>query len=177
MKKIFLLLSVLSLGLASCDSNDDSTGFDSNITVDGIIFTPAANGGTAPVVSTAFAQGSGENDDTRFFKLTRNGTNDSGFQQIQIYINLPQGQSNSSGSYTFDQTDTASGLTRGGAYAEGNVGFDFTSGKIIVTQMTANNYMLQFVDVKAKNAVSGQEKIISGQIKGKFDIEQVYILD
>ncbi|MDP2162123.1 MAG: hypothetical protein Q8K02_16710 [Flavobacterium sp.] len=163
MKKLLLLFVSVLLFLACNSSDDSSLNFNSDIRVNGVVFTP-----TNARVSNATANMPGEG--AMAFSFTKGTSGSSGYEAVNFTINYPLTSSSApNGVYEFGIGVIGEVLFAQGFYVKGSTAYDMAGYSVQVTALSNNEYRIDFQNIQAFNPLNSQVVIISGYYEGEIN--------
>jgi hypothetical protein len=174
MKKILILVSILSLFITSCSSDDSSSSnnAESNIMIDGVRFIPGTNDENFDYVFTSFEAGvlNGQAN-SRIFGFSNNTDIISDLESLQIDVVYPSTETSVTGSYSSANL-TIQDMYAQLSYIKGFTQYYFTSGLIVVTDLGNNKFKIEFDNVTLSNFDDANDtKTLSGYYKGTFALD------
>ncbi|HEX8562118.1 MAG TPA: hypothetical protein VF676_03965 [Flavobacterium sp.] len=176
MKKFIFGIAALVLFSTGCsdDEGSASTGFDSNILVNGIEFTPSANNDVTQNVVTSLTEGVNNGEaNVRTFHLNKTTTDLSTMEALQFSLIYPVAQSSIDGTYNLDSEGTIDpNLMAQGMYMLGGTFYSFTGGTITFDDLGGNKFRIEFNSVVATDIFTSGTKTITGHFEGTFAVTQ-----
>lgn len=174
MKKILILVSILSVFITSCSSDDNSSSnnFESNIMIDGVKFVLGTNDENIDYVYTNFEAGVLDGQaNSRIFGFSNNTDVISEIESLQIEIIYPSTETSITGSYS-PTNFTVQNSYAVISYSKGFTQYAFTSGLIIVTDLSNNKYKIEFDNVTLSNFDNANDtKTLTGYYIGTFALD------
>lgn len=174
MKKILILVSILSLFITSCSSDDNSSSnnIESNIMIDGVSFIPGTNDENIDYVFTNFEAGVLDGQaNSRIFGFSNNTDIITDIESLQIDIIYPSTETSVTGSYS-PTNFIIENMYAQLSYIKGFTQYSFTSGLIVVTDLENNKFKIEFDNVTLSNFDDANDtKTLTGYYKGTFALD------